>query len=104
MNKEQELKKEIELKNKEIKAIMLEKNKVEGEYAKLKCPHKIGDVLIDNSGIKARLTKILFDSMFGVAYKLYGVKIKKNGEDYSHQSELHEYQGWKALGEVTSPD
>ena len=79
MNREQELKKEIEFKNEALKAALFEKNQVEQEYAELKCTHKIGDILIDNADIKARLTKILFKSMSGVGYKLYGVKIKKNG-------------------------
>ena len=98
MNKEQ-LKGKIERRLAALKIAQSDVDKAEQDYAEFVCPHKIGDTLIDKSGIKARLTKISFYSTFGTAYELTGIKIKKNGDDYNHQAQLHEYQGWKELGE-----
>lgn len=47
--------------------------------ADLTCPFKVGDVLIDYQGQRARITEIRTTSRYGETYALAGVYLNKNG-------------------------
>jgi len=94
MNK-QELKDKIERRLLVLKTAQFDVDNAHQDYANLMCPYKVGGILVNNKGDKARLSRIEFASLSGIGFKLYGVKIKKDGSDYSFTTGLHGYQGWR---------
>jgi hypothetical protein len=85
------LREEVKKKTNEVNKAFDKLHEAEEALALAVCPFKIGQVIINNNGRKARVRRI---TRGYPEFKIYGANIKKDGSDGA-EVELPWYQDWK---------